>query len=259
MTIKSDVLVESRSLRESVADRIDILDKIKNLSLLPDNINLTVQMGATYYEVGLEAIHSIIKEHRNELEGDGLILLQGAELRKFVMSYKDMANYVSKKTRSLIVFPKRALLRIGMLLKESAVAEALRTKLLDDEKEVSNTSTVISALSPQLQFMIQMEQRTNELESKQAELNQAFTHLSLVVDNEVWITDHQKADIKQAVLSRVGSLKRQAIDAHFQGAFSDLNKFFNVPKYDKIKRADYAQAMEFVNGWFPKRKESTSL
>jgi hypothetical protein len=77
--------------------------------------------------------------------------------------------------------------------------------------------------------------------------------LSLVVDNEVWVTDHQKADIREAVNKRVGHLKGQAIDAHFQGVYTDLNQFFNVPKYDKIKRGDYVLAMDFIKGWYPKK------
>jgi uncharacterized coiled-coil protein SlyX len=252
MTIKSDVLVESKSMRESVIDREEVLEKVKKLSFLSDNSSLTIEMAANYYEVEKSVIEMTITRNRDELVTDGLTVLRGSELTKYKLE-----SVIPKNTPSLTIMTKRALLRIGMILQESDVAKSVRSYLLDSEQDKKDTS--INSLSPQLQFLIQMEQRTNELESKQAELNQAFTHLSLVVDNEVWITDHQKADIKQAVLSRVGHLKSQAVDAHFQGAFSDLNKFFNVPKYDKIKRSDYAQAMEFVKGWFPKRKESTSL
>ncbi|MEK5469349.1 ORF6C domain-containing protein [Paenibacillus sp. FSL R7-0210] len=251
--MREEILIESKSMRESVIDRVEVLDKVKKLYLLPDNINITIEMAANYYEVEKSVIDMTISRNRAELESDGLHVKRGSELTNFKLE-----SVVPKNTPSLTVMPRRALLRIGMLIQDSEVARQVRSYLLDAEQEV-NKGMNVSALSPQLQFMIQMEQRTNELESKHAELNQAFTHLSLVVDNEVWITDHQKADIKQAVLSRVGHLKSQTVDAHFQGAFSDLNKFFNVPKYDKIKRSDYAQAMEFVKGWFPKRKESTSL
>lgn len=90
-----------------------------------------------------------------------------------------------------------------------------------------------------------------------AELKKNNRDLSLVVDNEIWVTDHQKADIQLAVKTRLGILKREAIDAHFQSIFSALNTYFNVPKYDKIARKDFEQAIEFVKGWFPKKKENS--
>lgn len=90
-----------------------------------------------------------------------------------------------------------------------------------------------------------------------SELKKSNRNLSLVVDNEIWITDHQKSDIQQAVNKRVGKLKKEAIDAHFQGVYGDLKTFFNVPKYDKIARKDFEQAIEFINGWFPKKKENS--
>lgn len=96
-----------------------------------------------------------------------------------------------------------------------------------------------------------------EMKFENAELKKAVKHLEVVVDNEVWLTEHQKADIKQAVNSRVGYLKSERVECHFQTIFSALNAFFNVSKYDKIPRKDYEQAMEFVKGFYPKKKSPT--
>jgi hypothetical protein len=96
-----------------------------------------------------------------------------------------------------------------------------------------------------------------DMKRENEELRKDVRHLSLVVDNEVWLTDHQKADIQQAVKNRMSKLKKDSIDAHFQGIYSDLKTFFNVPKYDKIARKDFEQAMELVKGWFPKKKENS--
>ncbi|MFD1126647.1 ORF6C domain-containing protein [Paenibacillus provencensis] len=243
----SELLIESKTLRESVIERIEVLDKVKKLIMLPDDINTTIELAADFYEVDAEIIKKTIQRNKEELLTDGLQVIKGKELRDL----KSMSA-IPKNTPSLTLIPRRALLRIGMLLQDSSVAIEVRTQLLDQEQ--AKPVNDFSSLSPQLQFMIQMEQRTNDLENKQLELNQTVRHLSLVVDNEIWITDHQRAEIKQSVLSRVGKLKRQGLDAHFQGAFSDLNKFFGVPKYDKIKRVDFEQAMDFVSGWYPKKK-----
>ena len=140
------------------------------------------------------------------------------------------------------------------------------TKLVDDYfKKVEEQQSSFSALSPQLQVLIMMETRQKELEDRQnalqaenEELRSDMRHLSLVVDNEVWITEHQKAEIKVEVKRRIGKLKSENVDAHFQGCYGDLNTFFGVSKYDKIARKDFEQAIDFIRGWYPKKKENTS-
>jgi hypothetical protein len=132
-------------------------------------------------------------------------------------------------------------------------------------KETPVQQSDTTSLSPLLQVLIGIETRQNAYEAKQIELQaeneelrKDMKHLSLVVDNEVWITEHQKSDIRDAVKSRVGKLKSQTIDAHFQGCYGDLNTFFSVGKYDKIARKDFDQAIDFIQGWFPKKKENLS-
>ncbi|MEV3675170.1 hypothetical protein ABNB72_17675 [Paenibacillus larvae] len=128
--INSSALIESKTLRESVIDRTEVLDKVKKLSMLPDDVNISVEMAAKYYEVGKETINSVIKVNRNELESDGLKVLTGAEL----MSLKDMA-VIGKNTASFTIIPRRAVLRIGMLLRDSQVARSVRDHLLNVEAE----------------------------------------------------------------------------------------------------------------------------
>lgn len=47
----SDSLIESKSLRESVIVRTDVLDKVKELMMLPDGIHTSMEMTADYYAV----------------------------------------------------------------------------------------------------------------------------------------------------------------------------------------------------------------
>ena len=47
-------------------------------------------------------------------------------------------NVLSVPNRGLKVFPRRAILRIGMLLRDSAVAKEVRTQLLNIEEKTSN-------------------------------------------------------------------------------------------------------------------------
>ncbi|WP_237699869.1 hypothetical protein [Alicyclobacillus acidocaldarius] len=135
MNVNTDLLLEVRELRDRLADRTDVLEKVKALVLLPDDLHATVEMVADYYEVGVEAIKSLIKDHRDELISDGLKVLSGLELKDFARSFEDQASFgLSSKIRTLTLIPRRAILRIGMLLRDSQVAKTVRTYLLNVEE-----------------------------------------------------------------------------------------------------------------------------
>lgn len=93
-----------------------------------------------------------------------------------------------------------------------------------------------------------------EIKARQAQQEQQIQRLAVVVDNEVWLTDHQKAEIQGAVKWRIAWLKREGYEATFQALYSALKTHFNVPKYDKIKRKDFDHALAFVKGWYPPRR-----
>lgn len=82
--------------------------------------------------------------------------------------------------------------------------------------------------------------------------------LRLVVDNEIWLTENQKAEIQEAVNDRVGFLMKKGYEAHFQSIYRALKSHFSVPKYDKIKRSDFDLAMDLIRGWYPKKKEEAN-
>jgi hypothetical protein len=147
---KSDALLESKTLRESLIDRTEVLDRVKKLTMLPDDLHVTVEMAASYYEVGREAIKSVIKDHRDELENDGMKVLSGDELR----SFKDLTN-VGSQARSLTIIPRRALLRIGMLLRDSAVARQVREYLLNVEEIARKDAPVVIDEATKLQLQKQ--------------------------------------------------------------------------------------------------------
>lgn len=130
-----DSLIESRSLRESKVKHTEVLDKVKGLAMLPDDVHVTVQMAADYYEVGKKVIEKLIERHKNELLSNGLKIISGEDLKKFVTDNMSMTDIVSPKTRFLTIIPRRAILNIGMLLRDSEVAKKIRIYLLDSEDE----------------------------------------------------------------------------------------------------------------------------
>ncbi|MET7307485.1 restriction endonuclease [Streptomyces sp. NPDC005571] len=126
--INETALLESRSLRDGVVDRTHVIDKVKTLSLLPDGMHVTTAMIATYFEVTETVIRAMVFDHREELESNGYRVLTGSEL-----SYFKQLSGIQSRTASLALFPRRAVLNVAMLLRDSEVARQVRTYLLDTE------------------------------------------------------------------------------------------------------------------------------
>lgn len=129
------VLTESRTLRARTAGRVDVLDKVKALALLPDGIHATTEIVASYYEVGIEAIKSLVKDNRAELEENGYRVLTGPERTEFVRSQRDLTL---PPARHLAIFTRRTMLNVGQLLADSEVARRVRTYLLEVEESATD-------------------------------------------------------------------------------------------------------------------------
>ncbi|MFE9865893.1 hypothetical protein ACFYPZ_24665 [Streptomyces sp. NPDC005506] len=130
------VLTESRTMRAQTIGRTDALDKVKALAMLPDSLHVTTEMAAAYYEVDTEAIHSLVRRNRDELEQNGMHTLQGAELRAFKVETGGQGDHLFNGVRTLRLFTRRALLNVGQLLTESQVARRVREHLLNVEQGV---------------------------------------------------------------------------------------------------------------------------
>ncbi|MEU0341184.1 hypothetical protein ABZ092_20090 [Streptomyces bobili] len=125
--INESALLKSKDLRDSVLERTDVLDRVKALSLLPDGMHVTTAMAAAYFQVGIKAVRSLIVDHRAELEASGRVLT-GSERS----SFKELSG-IQSHAGSLALFPRRAVLNVAMLLRDSEVARQVRVYLLDME------------------------------------------------------------------------------------------------------------------------------
>ena len=104
------VLTESRTLRARTIARTDVLDKVKAIALLPDGVHATTDIVADYFEVDPEAIKSVVRRNRAELDENGLRTLRGDELAEF----EGVNVTLSKsKRRALMVFSRRTILNVA--------------------------------------------------------------------------------------------------------------------------------------------------
>lgn len=140
--MQETILLERKDLRQQAIERTEVLNKVKELFLIPRLEVMTMQQVADYYKVPKQTIDSCYNYNMDEVKQDGTTL----------KSYKDFLNLgfqVLEKHRGKVIvqlsdtttleipnrgircFSKRAILRIGMLLRDSTVAKEVRTQLLN--------------------------------------------------------------------------------------------------------------------------------
>lgn len=140
-------MMDYRQVREEYIDRVDVLDKVKNLLVIPAMECMTMKQVADYYEVSVEAIKGTYKYHKEEFVTDGAIKHSISDIKNSIgVKYPNlkmdnikggMIIEIDENTKVLIpntgviLFPKRAVLRVGMLLRDSVIAKEVRTQLLN--------------------------------------------------------------------------------------------------------------------------------
>ena len=141
-------LLDDRQLRDKCVGRYEVLDKVKELLLLPGEEIATQKQVASFYEVDEKAIEKVCVRHLDELGSDGMCTKKYTDLSnlhyvglktskgKVTFTFEN-GNTYDYPTRGTKVFPRRAILRVGMLLRDSDVAKEVRTQLLNIEEKTS--------------------------------------------------------------------------------------------------------------------------
>ncbi|MEV6793829.1 hypothetical protein AB0M87_17885 [Streptomyces sp. NPDC051320] len=132
-------LLESRTLRADHLGRVDVLDKVKALALLPDGIHVRTEDVARYFDVSTSSVRRLTDRHRAELTENGMRVLRGSDLERFksdTLSLYSCASESYPQPRSgLRLFTRRTVLNVAMLLRDSEVARRVRSYLLDTEAQ----------------------------------------------------------------------------------------------------------------------------
>ena len=157
--ITSESMVDNHDLRNELIARTEVLDKVKKLLLIPEMNCMTIRQVADYYEVDIDTINRCCQRNRTEIVGDGVAnktpkvfkdLLNEQDVQ-LVQNRTNLVIQIDDNTRLEIpnrgikCFSKRAILRIGMLLRDSKIAQVehtaeekpeLLTQDIDDEEKL---------------------------------------------------------------------------------------------------------------------------
>ena len=143
--ITSESMVDNHDLRNELIARTEVLDKVKKLLLIPEMNCMTIRQVADYYEVDIDTLKKCCKRNKDEIILDGVVtktprvfkdLLKGQDV-PLVQNQTNLVIQIDDNTRLEIpnrgikCFSKRAVLRIGMLLRDGEIAQEVRTQLLN--------------------------------------------------------------------------------------------------------------------------------
>ena len=141
----SDSINMTKEQRAALLDRIDVLNKVKALMLMPGIMMVTVRQLAEYFEESPDNIHKCYAAHKAELISNGACLISPSELRERLNGIKFQSvgskhgqmiciednYYFEMNNRGALFFPPRAILNMAMLLPKSRVAREIRSQLLN--------------------------------------------------------------------------------------------------------------------------------
>lgn len=137
-------MVDNKEERQKYIDRVEVLEKVKKLFLIPQLDMMTARQIADFYEVDMHTIQICYQRNKKEIDSDGTIVKKPLDFAKIskdtgcdfrqqaaihVLEFDGVQVVVSN--RGVRCFSKRGVLRFGMLLRDSAVAQEVRTQLLN--------------------------------------------------------------------------------------------------------------------------------
>lgn len=159
-------IISDRDMRDKCVERYEVLEKVKNLLLLPGTDLMSIDQVADYYEVSSQGIKNLYSQNREEIDEDGTKILPrdfyngstekstSVEVKQTSVTYTfENGQTVTINNRGLKAFSRRAVLRIGMLLQQSEVAREVRNQLLNIEEKTS-TETKTEDIEEEQKLML---------------------------------------------------------------------------------------------------------
>lgn len=187
LAVKENDLIINMDLRKSMLSKVEVLEKVKELILLPNTELMTTSMVAEWYEVGIEAIKSLYSRNRGELELNGTKTTKGTELQQLKTEVQTAT--LLGKANAVTIYSKRALLNVGMLLSESKIAQRVRTTLLDQQEVTTEEQKTIhidqeKELALNIMFAESEEEKMMAFNSYRQYKNRYITELETQIEEQ---------------------------------------------------------------------------
>ena len=204
----------------------------------------------------------MVSRNKQELESNGLKLNSKNDIKNLIG--QDVKLEIAIPNRGMKLFPKRAILNIGMLLRDSKVAKEVRTRLLDIEYESSkavqeNGQTIKDNIINEID-----EEKSLMLERISAEMDGDFDKVCVInaklfalknkrikdlEDNIESITTHSLTltDSRDVINKLVRMIAIKEYGGMFGKAFGELYKTVNYKLGINIKARDKKKSESYLH------------
>lgn len=272
--ITAESFLDSKELREQAMERAEVLDKVKQLFLIPELECMTGTQVADYFEVEFNTIQQQYQRNKSEFDEDGTVVKSIADFKKpkltgcqfrqsgdkngvTILCFEN-GTEIKMSNRGIRCYPKRAVLRMGMLLRDSRVAKEVRTRLLNtfehatveqrtaeiDKEEDLVGSIIKSALKGETQnvlttftdyigyknrYIAKIEQHNAELAQENAKISEQKEKVEqankdLVVENDFLAKDILKWTDRSSANRLVRVIAGKCFKSNFEYAFNTIYK-----------------------------------
>ncbi|GKT33925.1 hypothetical protein ADUPG1_002702, partial [Aduncisulcus paluster] len=165
--------------RDELANRTDVLDKVGVLRTLPDDMNATTPMVAEFYKVDVTVIRQVVARNREEFDDAGYDVLSVSKVSD-KMSLTSFELGLPNGTSQVALYPRRAILLAGMLLRDSPIARQVRDYLLSAESRDRHLDPYNLSRMQILEMAIDSERRAvaaeAQIEAERPMVERAKTH-----------------------------------------------------------------------------------
>ena len=250
------VILESKSLREhycSTDEYLGVLDRVGQLANLPGTSWATKDQVAEFYKVSIQTLETVIIRNKEEFLSDGYNILNKKDLENIHFECFEIPN------RGLAIFPRRAVLRAGLLLRDSDIAKEVRNYLLDIEENVKNisvyqTQNKLAIMAEHLGFLAEEQARhAQEIKCHAAQLAESS-------DQFLMQTQMIKAIVTEinTARERIGKLENrvdQKLERHERRLYaleSRRGHFSQDSVYISTEQRETLQALVKASGKHPK-------
>lgn len=176
----------------------------------------------------------------------------------------DFSSFLSKSTGGRP--SQEHLLRLDMakhiaMIQRTEAGKAIRQKLIDLE-------TNINELSPELQFMIKVEQTQKLQQAAIKAVEEKLETVADKVDNQMTI-DHAQQRVLQNVVSKRAYERAvliypaedvtKKVKLIYAAVYRDIKDRFGVPSYKDVKPKDLPSAIQYVEAWVERAELRSSI
>lgn len=271
--MKEKEILESKEIREKLSERIEVLDKVKELLLLSIGQYATTELVAQYYEVTVETVKMQLNRNKDEFLSDGYKVWKRKELMNLdsnlnLLSKKGTFSIVDKEGNEILTAPNtglalwtpRSILRLGMLLRDSKIAKEVRTQLLNvtEVAKEKDEEIVTQHIDEEKQLLINIAIANNPMDQMVAVNNyklymerykiDAEKYKTIYNSDKLYTTTDVAKDLGMSAVKLNKILKDKNIIYkkgnvwYFYSKYQDM-----IPEYADYAISEYGQQLKWTN------------